>query len=117
MDDVGHNFHSIVVGFVPSLALLTEIRNLADLVLFAHFLGEPYCDQTGSLPHLRHFRLQCVDLTEFVGRSGILWQFQAINLLREMGAKSLQHINPRVCFQFNNSLWVLPLPEPKRILR
>jgi hypothetical protein len=117
VDDVGHNFHSIFVGAVPSLALLTEICNLADLALFAHFLGEPYRDQTGSLSHLCHFRVQCLDPAESLERPGILRQFQAFTLLREMGEKSLQHVNPRVCFQFNNSLRMLPLLKSKCFLR
>ena len=54
---MGDHFCSSVNGIVPCVALLTEICYLANIILFAHFLGQFDCYQAGGLPHLHHIWL------------------------------------------------------------
>jgi hypothetical protein len=78
MDDVGNHFHSLFTRPVPSLALLTEIRNLAHFILFAHFPCQSHCHQTRGLPHLCHLWIQCLDPAQSLKRTGIFRQLQAL---------------------------------------
>lgn len=78
MDDVGNHIDSLFARLVPSLALLTEIRNLAYFLLFAHFPCQSHSHQACRLPHLCHLWIQCVDPAQSFERAGIFGQLQAL---------------------------------------
>jgi len=78
MDDVGNHIDSLFAGLVPSLALLTEIRNLAYFFLFAHFPCQPHSHQACGLPHLRHLWIQRLDPAQSFERTRIFGQLQAL---------------------------------------
>lgn len=66
MDDAWNNLFSLVFGFVPDLAFLTEIWNLAHFFLSFNFLNQLDCHKACNLLNLCDVWIQCVDIPEFV---------------------------------------------------
>jgi len=66
VDDVWYNIFGSFIGIVSNLAILTEIWDLAHFFLPLNFLNQLNCNSACNLFDLCDFRLQCVDIPEFV---------------------------------------------------